>query len=64
MQKQTVVTIVLDGLRVVEERHHRVPRFWTATRIARQLGLTAVSIDGPARVVRNQLVSRPDELIY
>ena len=68
--RTTLVTLFeMDGMKVLSEKTVRVPRTWTASRIARQFNTATVTAvahtnGAPARVLRNQLVSHLDELIY
>ena len=70
MRSTTIVTLFkLDGMRVLSEKTVRVPRTWTATRIAREFNTATVTAvahtnGAPARVLRNQMVSHLDELVY
>ena len=69
MRSTTVTLFEMDGQRVLSERTVCVPRTWTASRIAREFNSATVTAvahtnGAPARVLRNQLVSHLDELIY
>ena len=67
MRVSKVTLFELDGIRVLSEKTISVPRTWTASRIAREYNtatVTAVAFLAPARVLRNQMVSHLDELIY
>ena len=67
MRSSKVTIFEMDGQRVLSEKTVCVPRTWTASRIAREFNtatVTAVAFIAPERVLRNQLVSHLDELIY
>ena len=69
MRRSKVTLFELDGIKVLSEKTVTVPRFWTASRIAREFNSATVTAvahtnGAPARVLRNQLVSHLDELIY
>ena len=69
MRSSLVTLFEVDGMRVLSERTVRVPRTWTASRIAREFNTATVTAvahtnGAPARVLRNQYTSHLDELIY
>ena len=67
MEKTIVMIITLDGMRVMSDRIVRVPRFWTASKIARMYSDKhnyVTVLNGPLRVLRNMPYTLPDEIIY